>query len=175
MKAVNRRDLAVLVVGLAVAAWLLVRAAYGALPPLEWWLPAPLALLAVGEAFAARTLRTRLRDLRSARAVGRGQAPPDSRPTGPVRPVEPMLVARLAVLAQASAYVGAVFLGIWIGVLAHVAPAASRLQAAGQDTATATLGVLASAALVAAALGLESVCKVPPDDGGDGGPLAPHA
>jgi hypothetical protein len=75
-----------------------------------------------------------------------------------------MLVARLAVLAQASSYVGAVFTGIWIGVLLHVAPAVHRLQTAGQDTVTASLGVIASAALVAAALWLESVCRVPPED-----------
>ncbi len=175
MKPVSRRDLVVLALGLAVAAWLVVRAAYGDLPPLRWWLPAPLALLAVGEAFAARNLSTRLRDLRSARAVGRGQASPDSRPTGPVRPVEPMVVARLAVLAQASAYVGAVFLGIWLGVLAYVGPSAGRLQAASGDVGTAVLGVAVSAALVGAALWLESVCRVPPDDEGEGGPLAPHA
>jgi hypothetical protein len=175
VKEVSRRDLAVLTLGLAVAAWLVVRAAYGDLPPLRWWLPAPLALLAVAEAFAARTLRTRLRDLRAARAVGRGQAREGTVPPERVRPVEPMLVARLAVLAQASAYVGAVFLGIWLGVLAHVGPAAARVQAAGGDTVTALVGVAFSAALVAAALWLESVCKVPPDDEGEGGPLAPHA
>ncbi len=175
MRAVSRRDLAVLVVGLAVATWLLVRVAYGDLPPLRWWLPAPLALLAVAEAVAARTLRTRLHDLRAARAVGRGQAPEGARRPENVRPVEPMLVARLAVLAQASAYVGAVLLGVWLGVLAHVGPSVGRLQAAGSDAVTAALGVLVAGALVAAALWLESVCRVPPDDEGEGGPLAPHA
>jgi hypothetical protein len=103
VKAVSRRDLAVLALGLAVASWLLVRAAYGDLPPLRWWLPAPLALLAVAEAGAARTLRTRLHDLRAARAVGRGQSADGAPRPERVRPVEPMLVARLAVLAQASA------------------------------------------------------------------------
>jgi hypothetical protein len=175
VRAVSRRDLAVLVVGLAVATWLLVRVAYGDLPPLRWWLPAPLALLAVAEAGAAWTLRTRLRDLRAARAVGRGQAADGAPRPENVRPVEPMLVARLVVLAQASAYVGAVLLGVWLGVLAHVGPAVGRLQAAGDDTVTAVLGVVASAALGAAALWLESVCRVPPDDQGEGGPLAPHA
>ena len=175
MNAVSRRDLAVIVVGLAVATWLLVRATYGDLPPLRWWLPAPLAVLPLAEAVAARTLRTRLRELRAARAVGRGQAPEGAPRPEHVRPVEPMLVARMAVLAQASAYVGAVLLGIWLGVLAYVGAAVSRLEAAGSDTVTAVLGVVVSAALVAAALWLESVCRVPPDDQGEGGPLAPHA
>jgi hypothetical protein len=159
---VRRRDLVVLALGLAVASWLLVRAWYGDLPPLRWWLPLPLAVLAVAEALGARTLRSRLAALREARA-GRGGAAPAAAPKL-VRPVEPMLVARLAVLAQASAYVGAVFTGIWIGVLIHVGPAVRRLQAAGSDTVTASVGIVCAAALVAAALWLESVCRVPPED-----------
>ncbi len=141
MTPVRRRDLAVLAAGLAVAAWLLVRAWYGSLPALEWWLPVPLGVLAVAEAMGARTLRVRL---------------------AAARPVEPMLVARLAVLAQASAYVGAVFLGFWAGVLLHVAPGVGRLRAAADDTVTGLVGIGSSAALVAAALWLESACRVPP-------------
>ena len=159
---VRRRDLAVLALGLGFAAWWLIRSFYGDLPPLDWWLPAPLGVLAVAEALGARTLGTRLAALRDARSGKRPVAKSPS--TAPVRPVEPMLVARIAVLAQASAYVGAVFLGIWAGVLAHVAPAVGRLQAAGGDTLTAVIGVGCSAALVAAALWLESVCRIPPED-----------
>ena len=59
---------------------------------------------------------------------------------------------------------GAVFLGVWAGVLAHVAPAVGRLQAAGGDTLTAVIGVVCSAALIAAALWLESVCRIPPEE-----------
>ena len=69
-----------------------------------------------------------------------------------------------ALLAQASAYVGAVFVGVWAGVLAHVAPSVGRLQAAGGDTVAAVIGIVSSAALVAAGLWLESVCRVPPDE-----------
>ncbi|MGY1724595.1 DUF3180 domain-containing protein [Blastococcus sp. SYSU DS0533] len=158
MTPVRRRDLVVLALGLTLAAWLLVRAWYGDLPPLRWWLPAPLAVLALAEALGARVLHSRLQALREARA-GRG---PTGRDAAGVRPVEPMLVARLAVLAQASAYVGAVFTGIWLGVLLYAGPAAGRLQAAGGDTVTAVLGLLASLALVGAALLLESACRVPP-------------
>ena len=158
MTPVRRRDLVVLAAGFALAGWVLVRALYGELPTLDWWLPAPLAVLALAEALGARTLRTRLRALREARS-GRGAVVAQ-----PVRPVEPMLVARLAVLAQASAYVGAVFAGLWAGVLAHVGPAVGRLQTAGNDTVTAIIGIVCSIALVAAALWLESVCRVPPED-----------
>jgi hypothetical protein len=162
MTPVRRRDLAVLAIGLAVATWLVVRASYGDLPTLDWWLPAPILVLAVAEALGARALKARLAALRDARAAaGRGVAPQQSKP---VRPVEPMLVARLAVLAQASAYVGAVFTGVWGGVLLHVGPEVGRLQTAGGDTVTAALGILSAAALVFAGLWLESVCRIPPED-----------
>jgi hypothetical protein len=166
MTPLRRRDLLVLAAGLAVATWLLVRAWYGDLPRLDWWLPAPLAVLAVGEALGARTLKARLTAQREARS--RSGAPVAASQNVPVRPVEPMLVARLAVLAQASAYVGAVFTGVWAGVLAHVGPAVGRLQAAQGDTVTALVGIGSSLALVAAALWLETVCKVPSDPSSSG-------
>ncbi|MGZ4508666.1 MAG: DUF3180 domain-containing protein [Blastococcus sp.] len=172
MRPVRRRDLAVLALGIAVATWLLVRVAYDYLPPLDWWLPAPLAVLALAEALGARTLRARLAAQRAAKdraaKAARGQAGPKEPPARPaveVRAVEPLMVARLAVLAQASAYVGAVCAGLWAGVLAHVGPAAGRLTAARSDAVTAVIGVLCATALVVAALWLESVCKVPPASG----------
>ena len=167
MRPVERRDLLVLAAGLAVAAWLVVRASYGSLPALRWWLPVPLGVLAVAEFLGARTLRARL-------AAQRDRRPAAERGTAPVRPVEPMLVARLAVLAQASAYVGAAFAGLWVGVLLYVAPAVSRLEAAGGDTVTAVVGVACSAALVTAALWLESICRIPPS-GDDQTPQADPA
>jgi Protein of unknown function (DUF3180) len=170
---VRRRDLAVLALGLVVASWLLVRTFYGELPALDWWLPAPLAVLAVAEAVGARSVRARLAALRDARAARRRTTA--SPVAGPVRPLEPMLVARLAVLAQASAYVGAGFAGIWGGVLAHVAPAVGRLQTAGADTVTAVIGIACAAGLVAAALALESTCRVPPSSQDDQPPLGPAA
>jgi hypothetical protein len=84
--------------------------------------------------------------------------------------VEPLLVARLVVLAQASAYVGAVFTGVWAGVLAHVWPAADRLDAARDDSVTAVVGIVCSLGLLLAALWLESVCRVPPESADDDPP-----
>ena len=157
MTPVRRRDLLVVAVGLALGSWLVVRSAYGVLPRLEWWLPVPVGVLAVAEALGARTLRLRL-------AAERDRRPRPGRPTpaAAARPVEPLLVARLAVLAQASAYVGAVFAGCWAGLLLHTLPALGRLAAAAGDTTTGVIGVLLSLALVAAALWLEHECKVPP-------------
>ena len=169
MSPVRRRDLLALAVGLAVAAWLVVRAAYGSLPPLQWWLPVPLGALAVAEALGARALRARLTAQRD-RRPGPGRTP-----AATARPVEPLLVARLAVLAQASAYVGAVLAGCWAGVLLHTVPALGELAAARGDTVTAVIGVVLSAALTAAALWLEHVCKVPLDEDDEGGPRGVRA
>ncbi|MGY1600819.1 DUF3180 domain-containing protein [Geodermatophilus sp. SYSU D00815] len=164
----TRRDLAVAAVGLAVASWLLVRTFYGELPPLDWWLAVPLGVLAVAEALGARTLAARLAAEREARSAQRRGHAAAGRAGGPVRPVEPMLVARLAVLAQASAWVGAVFVGVWAGVLLHVAGQVGTLQSAAGDTLAAVIGVVLAAALVGAGLWLESVCRIPP--GGEDGP-----
>ena len=161
MTPVRRRELAALAVAITFAAWLVVRSAYQALPPLHWWLPVPLGVLAVAEVLGARTLRARLSAERENRRS------PGRTPATAARPVEPMLVARLAVLAQASAWVGAVFAGLWAGVLLHTGPALGRLGAASGDTVTAVLGVLLAAGLIVAALWLEHVCKVPPGEDDD--------
>jgi hypothetical protein len=168
LKPLRRADLAVLALGLAVATWLVVRVVYGQLPPLHWWLPAPLGVLAVAEALGTRTLRARLAAERKARAAAARNDQP-RQPVAMVRPVEPMLVARLAVLAQASAYVAGVCGGLWAGVLAHVGPLSARAQAARSDAVAAVLGLVCAAALVAAALWLESVCRVPPGSDDDAG------
>jgi hypothetical protein len=167
MRLVPRRDLGVLAIGLAVAAFLLVRAYYGELPPLHWWLSVPLGVLALAEGLGARTLRARLEEERAVRS-GRDRGRADAVPATSLRRVEPMLVARTAVLAQASAWVGAAFAGLWAGVLAYVATELGRLAAATGDTVTGVLGLVLSVALVAAALWLESVCRIPPG-GEDGG------
>jgi len=156
MTPVRRGELIALAVAIAFASWLVVRSAYQALPPFQWWLPVPLGVLTVAEALGARTLRSRLS------AEREGRRSPGRDPATAARPVEPMLVARLAVLAQASAWVGAVFAGLWAGVLLHTGPAIGRLGAAPGDTVTAVFGVLLAAGLIVAALWLEHVCKVPP-------------
>ena len=164
LRPVRRRDLVVLAIGLTVATWLVVRATYGSIPQLLWWMPLPLLVLAIAEALGARTLKVRLEAERRARAAARHDRSEAARPEASpeVRPVEPMLVARLAVLAQASAYVGAAFAGIWGGLLLHTGPAIGQLQSAGGDSLAASLGVVFSVALVVGALLLESVCRVPP-------------
>ncbi|WP_164701305.1 DUF3180 domain-containing protein [Modestobacter sp. KNN46-3] len=165
MTSVRRRDLLALAAGLALASWLLVRAGYGSLPELQWWLPVPLGVLAVAELLGARALSARL-------SAQRDRRPSPGRTPGATRPVEPMLVARVAVLAQASAYVGAVLTGCWAGLLLHTVPQLGRLSAATADTVTGVLGVVFAAGLTAAALWLEHVCKIPPGEDDDAAPTA---
>jgi hypothetical protein len=166
VSSVRHRDLVALAVGLALASWLLVRAGYGSLPQLQWWLPVPLGVLAVAELLGARALASRLSAQRDRRPS------PGRSPGAAARPVEPMLVARVAVLAQASAYVGAVLTGCWAGLLLHTMPQLGRLSAAAADTVTGVLGVVLAAALTGAAVWLEHVCKVPPGEDDDAGPTA---
>jgi len=161
MKPVRRRDLLVLAVAVAFATWLVVRAGYGALAGFHWWLPLPLGLLAVAEALGARTLHVRLSADRERRRD------PGRSPATAAAPVEPLLVARVAVLAQASAWVGAVIAGLWAGVLLHTVPALGRLAAAREDTVAGVVGVLVAGALTLAALWLEHECMVPPGDDDD--------
>ena len=164
MTPVRRWELLAIAAAVAFAAWLVGRSAYGVLPPFHWWLPVPLGVLAVAEAMGARTLRERLS------AEREGRRGPGRTAATAARPVEPMLVARLAVLAQASAWVGAVIAGLWAGVLLHTGPAVGRLSAAAGDTVTAVLGLVLSVGLVVAALWLEHVCRVPPGEDDDDAP-----
>jgi uncharacterized membrane protein len=132
----------------AVAAWLLINRFYGDLPRLNWLPGLTLGALAVAEGIAAFTTRARI----------------ERRP-GAAR-VDPFLVARLVVLAKASAWVGAIFAGVYGGILVWALAEQGRLLIAEQNLFPAVAGCVGSTALVAAALLLERSCRVPdhPDD-----------
>ena len=78
--------------------------------------------------------------------------------------LHPIAVARSVVIAQASAWVGALVLGWWIGVLAYLLPRRGELRVAADDTAGAVVAAVCALALVAAALWLQHSCKSPPQD-----------
>ncbi len=133
--------LVALAAGVAVVTYLLARPGYGALPPLPGYAPVPLALLAVFELGLARAVRARLR--------------------GPVsgRSMHPLQVARAAALARASSAGGALLVGGYGGLLAHVLP----LQApqARADAVVSGVTVGAALLLVGGALLLERACRTP--------------
>ncbi|MFU8873851.1 DUF3180 domain-containing protein [Micromonospora sp. SL4-19] len=132
------------VAGLAAAAvaWLLISSFYYPVAPSLPWLPVvTLAGLAVLEGYAAINTRGRI----------------DGRPGR--EPVNALLVARFVVLAKASALAGAIFAGFYAGLTSWLF--VERTNAAIGDRPAGVAGLLASLALVAAALWLERACRVP--------------
>jgi hypothetical protein len=136
---------AVVAAGLA---WLGIRRYFGDLPNVTWLAGLTLAGLAVVEGIAARNTRARIEQRPRAGALN------------------PLLVARLAVLAKASSLAGAIFAGAYAGVAAWALSERGRLTAAAQNLAPSVAGLVGALALVAAALLLERACRVPklPDE-----------
>lgn len=146
MKPTRASLLAALVVVAGVAAYVLTRLFYADLQSPPMFAPLWLLLLALAEGYTAQLTRGRL--------VGRPGT----------KPINPIVVARLAAMAKASSPVGALASGAYAGFLAKVATTAG--EAARHDTRTAIAGVVCGVALMVAALLLERVCRVktPPDE-----------
>ncbi len=132
----------------AALAWLGISRFYGDLPNITWLAGLTLAGLAVVEGIAARNTRARV----------------EQRPRSGA--LNPLLVARFAVLAKASSLAGAIFAGAYGGVAAWALAERGRLNVADENLAPAVAGLVGALALVAAALLLERACRVPepPDD-----------
>jgi hypothetical protein len=83
------------------------------------------------------------------------------------RPVDPLRAARTAVLGKATAYAGSVILGWYLAQVLLLSPdldiPARRAQAL-----RAAVTALAALVLCGAGVLAERMCRVPPDDGGDG-------
>jgi hypothetical protein len=142
------RPATLVVAGLAAAAvaWWMISSFYGDIPSLPWLPTVTLAALAVLEAYLAINTRQRIE-----RRPGR-------------EPVDPLAVARYVVLAKASSLAGAIFAGFYAGLVGWLL--LERTRAADNDIPAATAGLVASLALVGAALWLERSCRVPkrPED-----------
>jgi hypothetical protein len=144
-------NLATLVVaGLATAAlsWLLISRFYGDIPKLPWLPPIMLAALAVAEGAIAPSTKARIE-----RQPGR-------------EPVDPLLVARLVVLAKASSLAGSLFGGLFAGATTWLLIERQRLTHAADDLPAAVGGLVASILLVVAALWLERSCRIPHEPDG---------
>jgi Protein of unknown function (DUF3180) len=130
----------------AAAGWLLLSAFYGRMPALPWLPTLTVAALAVVEGVLAQNTRARI----------------ERRPGQPK--VDPLAVARYAVLARASSLAGAIFAGFSAGLLGWLL--FEPTQAARDDVPAAAAALAASLALVGAALWLERACRVPdqPED-----------
>jgi hypothetical protein len=138
--------LAALAIGIGVLSWLVVRQHYNSMPALPVVGPITLVLLAVFEVLYAFSLRSRLRN-----------------PGG--RPLDPLFVAKMAVLAKASSHTAAIVAGLYGGFLVYTLGNLGK-PGINSDSRASGLSVVASLALVGAALFLEYNCRVPrePDD-----------
>jgi hypothetical protein len=146
MRPTRRRDLGLAVVLAGVLAYLVTRHSYADLPSLTPYSLLWVALLAITELYIALVTRSRL--------AGRHGT----------RPINPLVVARIAALAKATSVVGALAMGAYAGFFGWVLQLESTV--ATRDTRTAAIGVGLSVLLIAAAGFLEHVCRVPhdPDD-----------
>ena len=144
----RKRDLTAAVIAAAVVGYLLVTALHRWFPPITVWTGMSLLAMAVGEALWARHVRTKI----AAGEIG----------TGPGW-LHPLAVARSLMVAKASAWVGALMLGFWAGVLAYFLPRRSWLRVAAEDTTGTTVAAVSALALIGAALWLQHCCKSPRD------------
>ncbi|BBZ11763.1 DUF3180 domain-containing protein [Mycobacterium branderi] len=146
----RKRDLTAAVIGAAVVGYLVVVLTYRWFPPITVWTGLSLLAVAVAEAGWARYVRTKISD----GEIGDGPGW-----------LHPLAVARSLMIAKASAWVGALVLGWWVGVLAYLLPRRSWLRVAGEDTAGTAVAAVSALALVVAALWLQHCCRSPQDPG----------
>jgi len=152
--------LVVAAVAAGLLAWWGMSTHFADIPNINWLPGLTLAALAVVESIAAHNTRARIEKRPRAGAVN------------------PLQVARYAVLAKASSLAGAIFAGAYGGVSAWALSEHGQLRVADADLPPAIAGLVGALGLVAAALLLERACRVPepPDDdensagsGGSGG------
>ncbi|QDY78304.1 DUF3180 domain-containing protein [Streptomyces qinzhouensis] len=120
----------------------------GTLPAVPLAAPIVLAVIAAVLAATALSLRSRLKAQRERRPGAKG--------------VEPLMAARALVFGQASALVAALVSGMYGGVGVFLL-ASLDIPARRDQAIYAAASVVAGAAVVAAALFLERVCKLPDD------------
>jgi len=134
----------------------------GSPPPVPLSAPITLAVLAVAVFAVALGLRARLNAYRESRLRAmRGEPRLDKNGREP-KPIDPLQAARALVLGKAAGLVGAVFGGVYGGygltLLGHLNVETYRAQAL-----RCLFALLAGIALMAAALFLERVLRVPPE------------
>ncbi|TVX97800.1 DUF3180 domain-containing protein [Mycolicibacterium porcinum] len=149
----RKRDLAGAVAVVAIVGYVLVGVLYRWFPPLTIWTGLSLLAVALIEAGWAFYVRAKINDGQIGVGAGR---------------LHPLTVARSVVIAKASAWVGAIVAGWWIGVLVYLLPRRGELRVAGEDTPGAAVAAISALALIVAAVWLQHCCKSPeesPDNG----------
>lgn len=148
MKPTRTRLLVAIAVVLAAVGWgvtRLVDAFAGRSLPVPWTAPAVMVVLAIALALWARGTRDRL-----ARKPG-------------TKPMEPLVAARSAALAMAASRTGAVVAGFYVGVAIALAPM-WEVAYVRERVIVSLVAVVGAVLVVLAALWLERVCRIPPQD-----------
>ncbi|MEU0243071.1 DUF3180 domain-containing protein [Streptomyces sp. NPDC006235] len=130
----------------------------GTLPSVPLAAPIVLALIAVVLLATALSLRARLRAQRERQPDAKG--------------VDPMMAARAVVFGQASALVAALVAGMYGGTGVFLLESLD-IPARRDQAIYAGFSVLAGIGVIAAAIFLERVCKLPDDDEHEGTGAAP--
>ncbi|SCK45335.1 Protein of unknown function [Streptomyces sp. WMMB 714] len=135
-----------------VLAWAAARLwnSLGTLPGVPSASPIVLAVIATVLLATALSLRSRLKAQRERVPGAKG--------------VDPMMAARAVLFGHASALVAALVAGVYGGVGVFLLMDSSEAPARQDQTVYAGLAVLAGVAVVAAAVFLERVCRLPDDD-----------
>jgi hypothetical protein len=151
----RKRDLTAVAVLTAVVGYMLVVLTYRWFPPITLWTGISLLAVAIAEAGWAFYVRAKINDGEIGDAPGW---------------LHPLAVARSVLIAKASAWVGALVGGWWVGVLVYLLPRRSTMKVAGEDTAGAATAAVCALALVIAALWFQHCCKSPeePPDNANG-------
>ncbi|MEV5436754.1 DUF3180 domain-containing protein [Streptomyces sp. NPDC052682] len=132
----------------------------GTLPSVPLAAPIVLALIAVVLLATALSIRARLKAQRERRPEAKG--------------VDPLMAARAVVFGQASALVAALVAGMYGGTGVFLLESLD-IPARRDQAIYAGFSVLAGIGVIAAALFLERVCKLPEDDEHNGAGAAPAA
>jgi Protein of unknown function (DUF3180) len=151
----RKRDLTAATVAAAVLAYLLVTGLYRWFPPITVLTGLSLLAVAIAEGGWAFYVRAKINE----GEIGDGPGW-----------LHPLAVARSVMIAKASAWVGALVLGWWVGVLVYLLPRRGTLRVAAEDTAGAVVAAVSALALLVAALWLQHCCKSPqePQENGEG-------
>lgn len=149
----RKRDLVGAAVAAALLSYLLIHALYRWFPPITVWTGLSLLGVAAFEAGWGFYVRAKINDGQIGVGAGR---------------LDPLTVARSVVIAKASAWVGALVAGWWVGVLVYLLPRRTTIRVAGEDTPGVVVAALCALALAIAGLWLQHCCKSPeepPEDG----------
>ena len=151
----RKRDLTTATVIVAIIGFVVVSLTYRWFPPITVLTGLSLLAVAAVEVGWAFYVRSKIADGK----IGDGPGW-----------LHPLAVARAVMISKASAWVGALALGWWVGVLVYLLPKRAVLRVAREDSTGVVVAAVSALALVLAALWLQHCCRAPdePPEDADG-------